>query len=362
MPRIQYGMRWSPQCCSLDPRPGNMGTGRDDGTHGRSRRRCGPGAPLADAKVTATSPSQSATTQTDATGHFLFISLAPDTYTVSAEKDGFHPNSTAGLTVFADATQTVSLQLQSALKEITRVASTTGGNLVKSGTTADVYSINAKQQDRANALGGGGTLDSAYSAIATVPGAYVPTNQAGYLVAVHIRGGDSSEVGYEFDGIPMNRAIDGYNSGSLSSLGQLELQVYTGRRRELGGQAWPAASTGDQKRTCRLRHGAVGSRIADFSTAIIEAGGSSPAALRTTSASVVQPRLPLHRPRATARARNSPARWHRSRPARIPSGQPRADRMLLILPCSVFQQDRRSRRHREPALRPTAQNDGGRAA
>ena len=101
-------------------------------------------------------------------------------------------------------------------------------SLVRPGTTADVYSINAKQQERANALGGGGTLDSAYSAIATVPGAYVPTNQAGYLVAVHIRGGDSSEVGYEFDGIPMNRAIDGYNSGSLSSLGQLELQVYTG--------------------------------------------------------------------------------------------------------------------------------------
>ena len=43
-----------------------------------------------------------------------------------------------------------------------------------------------------------------------------------------MRGGDSYEVGYEFDGIPVNRAFDNYPSGSLSSLGQLELQVYTG--------------------------------------------------------------------------------------------------------------------------------------
>ena len=50
---------------------------------------------------------------------------------------------------------------------------------MRPGTTADVYSINAKQQDRANALGGGGTLDSAYSAIATVPGAYVPPIKPG---------------------------------------------------------------------------------------------------------------------------------------------------------------------------------------
>ena len=77
-------------------------------------------------------------------------------------------------------------------------------------------------------LGGGGALNSAYSAIASVPGAYVPANQNGYLQAVHVRGGDASEVGYEFDGIPVNRAFDNYPSGSLSSLGQLELQVYTG--------------------------------------------------------------------------------------------------------------------------------------
>ncbi|HEY2475374.1 MAG TPA: carboxypeptidase-like regulatory domain-containing protein, partial [Candidatus Cybelea sp.] len=42
------------------------------------------GAPIAGAVVTASSPSQSATATTDAAGHFGFLTLSPDTYTISA--------------------------------------------------------------------------------------------------------------------------------------------------------------------------------------------------------------------------------------------------------------------------------------
>ncbi len=199
-------------------------TGRVGGTVVQSDS----GAPIANAKVTAVSPSQAATTQTDAAGHFAFISLSPDTYTVSVEKDGFQPVSEAGVAVFADATQTVSIRMTSALKTIAKVTSTAAGSLVKSGTTADVYSINAGLQDKVSAVGGGGGLNSAYSAIATVPGAFVPLNQSGYFQTVHIRGGDYDQVGYELDGVPVNRSFDNYPSGAASSLGQQELQVYTG--------------------------------------------------------------------------------------------------------------------------------------
>ena len=120
------------------------------------------------------------------------------------------------------------LKMSPAIQTIARVTARSSSSLVRAGTTADVYSINAAQQSRTAVLGGGGALNSAYSAIASVPGAYVPANQNGYLQAVHVRGGDASEVGYEFDGIPVNRAFDNYPSSSLSSLGQLELQVYTG--------------------------------------------------------------------------------------------------------------------------------------
>ena len=185
-------------------------------------------APIAGAKVTVVSPSQAATTVTDASGHFAFVSLAPDEYTISIEKAGFDSGSFPGVAVFADAQQTLSLSLRKALTTIANVTSRSASNLVRSGTTADLYSVNSAQQERVAGLGGGGNLNSAYSAISTVPGAYVPANQSGYNQAVHVRGGDSYEVGYEFDGIPVNRAFDNYPSGSLSSLGQLELQVYTG--------------------------------------------------------------------------------------------------------------------------------------
>ncbi|HEY4434009.1 MAG TPA: TonB-dependent receptor, partial [Candidatus Cybelea sp.] len=186
------------------------------------------GAPIAGARVTASSPSQTATSTTDAGGHFGFLTLAPDTYTITADKSQYQPESVPGQIVFADTVQTVRVSLPKALKTIGRVTAAAAGSLVKSGTTADIYSINASTQHAASALGGGGNLNSAYSAISTVPGAYVVPNQSGYYDTVHIRGGDFDQVGYEFDGVPVNRSFDNYPSGAASSLGNAEVQVYTG--------------------------------------------------------------------------------------------------------------------------------------
>ncbi len=185
-------------------------------------------APVAGAKVTATSPSQSATTTTDAAGHFTFLTLGPDTYTVTVSKAGYEPISVPGQVVFADTVQSVTVRVQKSLTTIARVTSTAGGALVKSGTTADVYSINSATQAATAALGGGGLINQAYSAISTVPGAYVIPNQSGYYATINIRGGDYDQVGYEFDGVPVNRSFDNYASSSASSLGNAEVQVYTG--------------------------------------------------------------------------------------------------------------------------------------
>ena len=90
------------------------------------------------------------------------------------DKDQYQPNSESGQIVFADTVQTVTFRMQKTLSTIAHVTSTGTGALVKSGTTADVYSVNAAAQQAAAALGGGGGLNSAYSAVASVPGAYVP--------------------------------------------------------------------------------------------------------------------------------------------------------------------------------------------
>ncbi len=83
-------------------------------------------APIAGVQVTATSPSQTATTTTDAAGHFGFLTLGPDTYTVSASKAGYPSASVAGQVVFVDTVQTVSLKMIKA-RTIARVTSTAPG-------------------------------------------------------------------------------------------------------------------------------------------------------------------------------------------------------------------------------------------
>jgi hypothetical protein len=190
------------------------------------------GTPVAGAHVTALSPSQNATAVTDASGRYTFLSLNPDTYTISSAPVGNHDaTSVSGVTVQADQTQTVSLRPSRHLTQIGAVTSRAASALVKPGTTADVYSMNAVQQDKASSFGGGGTLNSAWSAITSVPGVYVAPGQNGYIGAgasLSIRGGDYDQIGYEFDGVPVNRSFDNYPSGTLSSLGQQEVQVYTG--------------------------------------------------------------------------------------------------------------------------------------
>lgn len=186
------------------------------------------GTVLAGAKVTATSPSESVSTTTDATGHFSFVSLIPDTYTVVVSKDGYDSVSQAGLTVTADNTTSTTIATQRSAKVIGTIPVRAAAELVKPGTTADVYSVNARSAAKMVNLGGGGGADNAYSAIASLPGVYVPVGQTGWYQSVYIRGGDYDQVGYEYDGVPVNRSFDNYPSSTASSLGQQSLQVYTG--------------------------------------------------------------------------------------------------------------------------------------
>ncbi len=185
------------------------------------------GAPVAGATVTASSPSQTATATTDASGHFVFLVLQPDTYTLSVNKDGYQSVSIAGTTVLADQTQQVTVVTPRAIHVIA-TERTTASNLVKPGVGGDIYNVTPAQQQASAALGGGGNLNSAYSAIASVPGLYVPTGGMGWNQMVVVRGELPWTTGFEYDGVPVNRAFDQYNSSTESSLGLQELQIYTG--------------------------------------------------------------------------------------------------------------------------------------
>ena len=196
------------------------------------------GAPLAGVSVRATSPSQTAAATTDAAGHFVLLSLAPDTYTFDLSKAGYQEASFAGNTVFADQTQQLAFTMTKKLKQIALVTSQAGSSIVKSGVGGDLYSVNATQAAAAAALGGAGNLNNAYSAMASVPGIQTSMTGAGWMTnSSYVRGQNAYYTGYEYDGIPVNRAFDNYNSSTESTLGMQELQVYTG-----GGPASVATS------------------------------------------------------------------------------------------------------------------------
>lgn len=93
---------------------------------------------------------------------------------MSIEAKGFEGASIPGVTVAADQTRTLQLFAQTALRTIGRVTSRGSTNLVKPGTTSDVYSVDATRQSKmSGVVGGGANLNNAYSAIATIPGAFV---------------------------------------------------------------------------------------------------------------------------------------------------------------------------------------------
>jgi hypothetical protein len=186
------------------------------------------GAGISGVLVNAVSPSQSEATRTDASGTFAFISLSPDTYVVSAQIQGYDPVSSVA-TVLADQVQTVStFSLAKALRTIGSARVRRSTSLVRPGATSDVYSVDAAGQAAAAAVGGPGSLNQAYSAIATTPGANVPQGQQGWNQLVYIRGGDYSDVANELDGIPVQRASDYAPITTLASLGSQEVQTYTG--------------------------------------------------------------------------------------------------------------------------------------
>src|ERR1700680_688769 len=186
------------------------------------------GAPLQSATVAAVSPSQTASTVTDKTGYFVFASLIPDDYTVTVSKDGYVSSKQPGVLVTADNTQAVEFVLQPGVKTLGKVVVTESAALLRPGTTQDVYTITPALQRTLAGLNGGTSLDQDYTAIAAAPGAFVPPGQTGWNQPIFLRGGDFNEIGYELDGIPLNRAFDNIPTTNLSTNGQQQLQVYTG--------------------------------------------------------------------------------------------------------------------------------------
>jgi len=183
---------------------------------------------LAGARVDVVSPSGSASSTTDANGHYAFLSLAPDTYTVTAHHDGYETFVESGVTIQADAQLSLDIPLVTTVRTLGRIITRPGSTLVRPGQTIDLYSVDSATAKAAVPLAGPGGVDMAYGGLAALPGIYVPQGQQGWWQPVFIRGGDQDQIGYELDGVAVNRSYDNAPQSLLTNLGQQELQVYTG--------------------------------------------------------------------------------------------------------------------------------------
>lgn len=114
----------------------------------------GTNSPIANAKITATSPTTVETTHTDARGYFCFVSLAPDRYVVTVERDGFNPVSIAGVNVFADQVLRLKATMTMALRYLSIDISRPPGRLVRRGTVVDIYEYSASSTSLGPPLAG----------------------------------------------------------------------------------------------------------------------------------------------------------------------------------------------------------------
>jgi hypothetical protein len=179
------------------------------------------GKPVADVKVTAASPSQTASTTTDGRGFYTLLNLNPDTYTVSFQKAGYADVAQPGIVVYQDQTVRANQTMTPQLKTIASVTSRGPSNLVQPNQGSDVY--NVSEQQISAATNPVGALSTIYNFLAVTPGV---TSTIGSQP--RIRGGQVTDLGYEFEGIPIQDDIVGFFTSNLSNVGLQNVEVYTG--------------------------------------------------------------------------------------------------------------------------------------
>ena len=216
------------------------------------------GAAIAGVTVSAVSPSAAKSSVTDAKGFFTIQDLPPDTYTVTFSKEGYETAAVPGVTVFQDQTALVNETLNSAAKVLGRVAVTAAGALVQKNQPADVYTISGQQLDAAT--GGDDLHKTLYEYMDALPG--VTTN--GFPGQPRIRGGEVTDLAYEFDGIPIQERITGFFTTNLSNIGVSSVELYTGGY----GAEYGNAGTGVLNSTVKVgtypAHGTIAAGITSF--------------------------------------------------------------------------------------------------
>jgi len=199
------------------------------------------GRPIAGASVTASSPSQTVKGTTDSKGFYALLNLSPDTYAVTASKDSYDPTTLNGITVQADQMTRGDLSLHPSAKVLGHVTATAQTSVVNKTVTGDLYAVNSQAINTYQGSSGGAeTLYSQNGVVGSLPGVVRTVGSGGGYFGqgtLSVRGGAYDQVGFELDGVPLNRGFDFYNSTSFVTNGLASLEVYTGGEPADAGRA-----------------------------------------------------------------------------------------------------------------------------
>jgi hypothetical protein len=171
------------------------------------------GAPLRNAAVTAASPSGTYAATTDLHGRFVILGVVPDSYTVSAQLQGFVSVEQAGVTVLPGERRQAAFTLAPVLRTIGRVSA--GGSAFTPGSASDTFSVSgaaaraisppASSSGLATYLSG-----TVQGAIASVPG--VVLDQFANAI---LRGGKVSDAAFDYDSIPIPQGLIAEPGGNI---------------------------------------------------------------------------------------------------------------------------------------------------
>ena len=190
------------------------------------------GAPVAGVRITATSPSQSASVTSDSKGFYAVLNLSPDTYSVTASKSGFDTSTLYGLNVTADQNTNGDIKIHPTAAVLGHVTATAQAGVVSKTVTGDLYAVSAtKIGSYQGSAGGAESLYSQNGVVGSLPGVVRAVGSGGTYNGqgtLSLRGGAYDQVGFELEGIPLNRGFDFYNSTALATNGLASVEVYTG--------------------------------------------------------------------------------------------------------------------------------------
>jgi hypothetical protein len=174
--------------------------------------------PAVNATVTAVAPTGKYTAHTDAHGHFSILGMAVDTYTVTVMIPGFQNFELGGVTIQGDQTVSIgSIAMTHTPRVIGGVRSHSASSVFQPSQTTDSFTISG---ERALQTLGKSFNTNENDLLLAVPG--VTLSDTGTAT---IRGGLTTEVGYQLDGVNFTEPFFSSNAsqGRFAGLGSLQV-------------------------------------------------------------------------------------------------------------------------------------------